>query len=262
MAEQGKGGALRELATGAGALWNGLTFVLGTKGVRRWALFPAVAVLAVGAVFASLGLWGVVALAGKIFGGPGVGSELLRILFDLIVGGLAIFAAVIVALALAQPLSGFALDKIADRLEGETGVRRRARPTFIVSLAEALGAALGAFGITIPAVALQGLTFLAPEAAPVTEPLVFALSALALGWELFDHPLTRRGVAMADRIRWVRSHLFTILGFGVAAQLLLLVPGLDLLILPIGVAGATRLLAASENEALGASGEPQPKRLP
>jgi CysZ protein len=249
------------MAAGAGALWSGLTFVLGTSGIRRWALFPAAVVLAVGAALASVGLWAVVDLAGKLWGGPSFGSELLRIAFDLIVGGLAVFAAVLIALALAQPLSGFALDKIADRLEGATGVSRRARPTFFASLGAALGVVLGAFGITIPAVALQGLTFLAPEAAPVTEPLVFALSAFALGWELFDHPLTRRGLAMGERVRWVRARFFSILGFGIAAQLLLLVPGLDLLILPIGVAGATRLLAASERETSEASGEPQVPRL-
>jgi uncharacterized protein involved in cysteine biosynthesis len=45
---------------------------------------------------------------------------------------------------------------------------------------------------------------------------------------------------------FIREHFSAVVGFGVAAALLLLVPGLGLLLLPFGVAGATRMVVASQ----------------
>jgi hypothetical protein len=44
----------------------------------------------------------------------------------------------------------------------------------------------------------------------------------------------------------VATHFRSVLGFGLASGFLLLVPGIGLLLVPIGVAGAARLVLAEE----------------
>ncbi len=103
---------------------------------------------------------------------------------------------------------------------------------------------------------LELVTLFAPEGAPVTEPLAFVISALGLAWELLDHPFSRRGLTAGERLRWVRARFFAVLGFAAAAQVFLLIPGLDFFLLPVGIAGATRLFAARDApRALGAKSD-------
>jgi CysZ protein len=107
--------------------------------------------------------------------------------------------------------------------------------------------AASALGVSLPTIGvLEAITLFVPEAAFVTEPLAFIVSGLTLAWDLLDHPLSRRGLDLGARVRWMRENAAALLGFALAAQALLLVPGLDLFVLPIGVAGATRLLARGE----------------
>ena len=47
----------------------------------------------------------------------------------------------------------------------------------------------------------------------------------------------------------MRRNSMSVLGFGVATAALILVPGIGLLLLPFGVAGATRMVLADEARA-------------
>ena len=67
------------------------------------------------------------------------------------------------------------------------------------------------------------------------------VAALLLAWDLLDYPLELRGMGVTARFRWCARHFGAVLGFGLAAMLFFAVPGLGLLALPCGVAGATRL---------------------
>jgi uncharacterized protein involved in cysteine biosynthesis len=101
--------------------------------------------------------------------------------------------------------------------------------------------------VTLPTVgALELVTLFVPEGAFVTEPIAFVVSALGLAWELLDHPLSRRGMTFGERLRWIKGSFFAVLGFAIAAQLFLLIPGLDLFLVPVGVAGATKLVTSRQ----------------
>jgi uncharacterized protein involved in cysteine biosynthesis len=45
-------------------------------------------------------------------------------------------------------------------------------------------------------------------------------------------------------MQFIRENFSAVVGFGMAATLVLLVPGVGLLVLPFGVAGAARLVVA------------------
>jgi CysZ protein len=247
-------GAMRELGRGAGAFLGGIGFVIRTPGVLGWALVPAAATVGIGIGLAGVGIWGALQISARVFHGPGAATAFGRVLFDLLFGGVALFGAVTLAVALAQPLTRIALDRIARPLDAAPGRSARARSLDAPSnLARSLVVAFSALGVTLPVLgALELFTLFAPEAALFTEPIAFGVSALGLAWELFDHPFSRRGLGVRARLRWVKRRFFAVLGFAAAAQVFLLIPGLDFFLLPVGIAGATRLFAESEDE----DGEP------
>ena len=62
-------------------------------------------------------------------------------------------------------------------------------------------------------------------------------AAFLLGWDFFDYPLARRGLSLSARFRLVLSNFWVVLGFGVW----LVIPGLQVLTVPMAVAGGTIL---------------------
>lgn len=234
-------GVLRDLVSGARAVASGLAFVLTSEGGLRTALAPAAVALGVWVLLAGLTAGGIVTALHAM--GPATGefralgraiAAILVFLGSLLVTGL-------VAFAVAQPLSRKALDRLSSRLARSLG---RTEPSgSSSSFLGSLRTALGALGFVVPSIGLvQLVTAMAPEAAPFTEPLAFVAAGLALAWDVLDHPMSRRGMTWRDRLRWIRQNLALVLGFALATQALLLVPVLDLFVLPIGVLGATKLL--------------------
>jgi len=241
-----RSGALHELGRGAGAFLGGIGFLVRTPGVLAWALVPAAATVGIGIALAGLGIWAALRISGSILHGGGAGSAFGRVILDLLLGGIAAFAAVTFAIAIAQPLTRGALDRITKPLGRSLPGRPLHAPS---SLAKALLFALSALGVTLPTLgSLELLTLVVPEAAVFTEPLAFTVSALVVAWELLEHPFSRGGFGIGARVRWMKEHFFAVLGFAAAAQIFLLVPGLDFFLLPVGIAGATRLFGATEGE--------------
>ena len=56
-----------------------------------------------------------------------------------------------------------------------------------------------------------------------------------------DRPFALHGLSLRDRARWCAGHFAGVLGFSIGAAVCIAVPVLGLLVLPCGVAGATRL---------------------
>lgn len=233
---------------GMGALLSAVAFVVTTPAVWALAIVPALVALVLMAGSGALGLWGAMALADHVAAAASGGLALaiawtLRVLL----GAVALLVAVIVAFSLAQPLSGAALERIAraqeKRLGGRDWPEQPAATAMLRSLQVTMTGLL--FGLPLLA-ALTLVTVLAPPAAIVTVPLKFVVTALMIAWDFLDYPLSVRGVTVAGRLRFVRANFGAVLGFGVASAFVLLVPGIGLLLLPIGVAGAARLVIAQE----------------
>jgi uncharacterized protein involved in cysteine biosynthesis len=148
----------------------------------------------------------------------------------------------------------------APALEGLVALRERAlgvgaRPErglwFTVSCgvrAQALGLAL--FGPVL--VVAWVLNLMLPAATAVITPLTWLCTMGIVAWNLFDYPLTLRGIGARRRLVFLKRHLATCLGFGAAFALLFWVPCFGVLMLPIGVVAATEVvwsLAARDPEA-------------
>lgn len=216
--------------TGAGAFFQGMAFVVSTPGVWLRALVPMLMALVLFAGFTALGILGATLLT------HGVLVVLLAVP--------AVLLALLLALSLAQPLSGWALDGIVRAQRQELGLPRLPGGSVGGAMLSSLGSALLALAVGAPVIALLTVVgWVAPPAMVVTLPLKVVVGALMVAWDLVDYPLAMHGARLGDRLRFARRTFGSFLGFGLAATLFFAIPGLGLLALPCGVAGATRLVS-------------------
>jgi len=235
---------------GMRAFFQGIGFVIGTPGVWGYALVPVVIAFVLTCVLGGLGVWGATALAHAIIGGDagqvGTLGAIGTWLIEIVLGIVAILIAVLVAFSLAQPLSGFALEAISQRQARVLGIAEPPPQPGLASFGRSLRVTLTALAVTLPLIAVLTLiSVIFPPAAFVTVPIKVVISAVAFAWDLLDYPLSLHGFGVRDRMTWIGQRFGAVLGFGLAGVLVLLIPGLGLLMLPMGVAGATRLAAES-----------------
>ena len=233
---------------GVGSLFSGLKFVTSNPSVWPYAIVPVIFVvvitLAIGLAGAGflpklvvpmLGAW-----AHKGHGALGIVVKVVVTALSFVIGG-------VLGFALSQPLSGPALEKIVRKVEGTLGVPSWPATSLAQDIWRSLEGLLLTTALSLPIFALLFLIeFVFPPAAIVTVPLKIALTGLVLAWDLCDYPLSIRGMAIGARVALLRRHLPAVFGFGLGLALLSLIPCALLLVLPIGAAGATRLVVRLE----------------
>lgn len=226
------------------AFVGGVGFVLTTPSVWPWAAVPAAIMLVLLCAVTGLGWWGAAELLASLFGSQrdtwgaiGYWASLL------LAGAIVLLIAMLAALTLAQPLAGFALERIAHAQEYKLTGYRRPSLSYFASLW--LNLRTVAFAVILGGTALALLfvvNIFYPPAVVVTAPLKFLVCSWILAWDFIDYPLGLRGLGVRARLRWVVRHFGAFTGFGALWAVVCFVPGIALVLLPMGVAGATRLL--------------------
>ena len=235
---------------GVRAVFGGLGFVASTPSAWGWAMIPVVVATAIFGAVGAGAIYGGSALAQRIIGEGGAGAGTWSAIgiwaLQLLFWAIGLVLALVIAMSLAQPLSGFALDAIARKQEVALGGRTWPDQPVLAGALRALRVSLTALAIGLPILAALALvTFLFPPAGVVTVPLKFVVTGMLAAYDLLDYPLSQRGFSVSDRLVFMRKHFGAVLGFGVATAALLVVPGAGLFLLPFGVAGATRLVVAA-----------------
>lgn len=166
---------------------------------------------------------------------------------------LAALAGLVLCLVVVPPLAAPALEGLVALREDALGVAARESRGLWFELsagvrAQALGVAI--FGPLLFVSAL--LNLFVPAASIVVTPLAWLCTMGLVAWNLFDYPLTLRGVGARRRLAFLKRHVPTCLGFGAAFALLFWVPCFGVLLLPVGVVAGTEVvwaLAARDPEA-------------
>lgn len=236
--------------TALSAFVGGIWFVLKTPSVWPFASVPILTALLLACGLFGLGVNYADRVAKWLLGADAGAAGSWAVWGVVVLLSLGLSA--LIALVLAQPLSGWALEAISRRQEQRLTGRCPPEPSFLRALWVGLRCSLfivvaGGF----LAVFLMTITLVFPPAAVVTVPLKVLMAAALLAWDLVDYPLGLRGLGIRARLRWARSHRWGFLTFGLLWAAVLLIPGIFLLVLPMGVAGATRLVVTAErNEIL------------
>lgn len=143
---------------------------------------------------------------------------------------------------LAPTLSSPALERVVGLVETSLAAPARAPLGFFAEFGCGVRSLLLSSALTLPVViGLTLLEMVAPPLAVVVTPLKLLLGALGVAWGLFDYPLTLRGVGARERFAFMKRHFAVVLGFGAAFSLVFWLPCFGILMLPVGVAAATRL---------------------
>jgi CysZ protein len=236
------------LRSGLEAFGGGIGFVMVTPRVWGYALVPVGMLLLLSCGLTGLAVWGSHHLSTWLIGpNPSAWGQTGYWSLIIALGVVGFIVAVLMALSLAQPLSGFALESIAHAQEIALMGTAAPKTSFFVSLVSTTKAVVVALliGGTL-LVLLFLISFFFPPAAVVTVPLKVLVCGWMLAWDFIDYPLAMRGVGLEGRFAWVGRNFGAFTLFGVLWALLLVVPGMQLVILPMGVAGATRLVVADE----------------
>lgn len=232
------------MTAGLRAFAGGIGFVLGTPAVWAYALVPLLLVLVLSCGLGGLGIYWAPELAHRLAGRPeGALGQAGACVLTVLLGLAALWLAWLLAMVLAQPLSGFALEEIVRAQE----LALRGRAPAPLSFAGALLLSLRVTALTValgmpPLLVLTLIGLVFPPATVVTLPLKFVIGAWLLAWNFLDYPLGLHGLGIGARLYWVSRHFGAFSTFGLAWALLLLVPGIFLVVLPMGVAGAAQLV--------------------
>lgn len=232
------------LGEGLAAPWKGLSWLVSTPSAWPLAIVPVI-------VFAALltgGGWFGVHLVESWLAPRVAGAAGWALLWHVVrvLGWLAaLTAAALVALSLAQPISGPALEALAQKQGEALNAPPLPKTGFVEGFFRSLRITMFGLALTVPiVVGLTVVELFVPVLAIVTVPLKFLASALMLAWDLLDYPLSLRGAGLRARIDWFSQNFAAALGFGVSIAIIGLIPCAGLLFLPAGVAGATRLVSS------------------
>jgi CysZ protein len=229
---------------GFGSVLSGFGFLVKTPRAWPYALVPAVLLVVTSMTF----IWIAIAvirpwISGWLDFGTSWLAQSAGVLLSWLAGLVAAFAGVLLSLIVTPPLAGPALERIVAQKEADLGVPPREDLGILAEIWCGLRAQAFAAIFAIPILTLLWvIEILVAPAVFITTPLKVIVSAFCLAWNLFDYPLTLRGVRMRDRFALVMSYKRAALGFGLAFALLFWFPCFGILMLPVGVVAATRLL--------------------
>ena len=235
---------MTQLATGIRDLGRGFGALQARPGLWKWIITPAV----VTGLLAAALIAGVVHLIAPVnrWIGDHVPDAIASIasgLFTTVVVVALSAAALLVFVPLAGMITGPFNETLSERIEAHlTG---QSSPAF--SLAGFVhGFLLGIFhGVRRLVVALLGLALvfavgLIPVVGPFAAPVLAAwLTARSAAYDCYDAVLARRTMSYRDKLAFLARHRDRTLGLGAGVAAMLLVPGLNLIALGVGAAGAT-----------------------
>ena len=216
--------------------------LLGAPGVRLFVIVP----LTINIVLFALALYGVgqtldYAIANYLPNWPEWIQWLIWLVFAALAAIVVFFTFSIVANILASPFTGLLADAVERRLRGQSTAVGWTWRTLGAELARTLvGELRKLFYIGWRALPLLVLSVI-PVVNLAAPPLWLLFGAWMLCMEYLDCPLGNHGRAFPWVLEEMRARRSLALGFGFAMTLVTIIPVLNFLAVPLGVAGATSL---------------------
>ncbi|EIK54195.1 MAG: sulfate transporter CysZ [Pseudomonas sp.] len=225
-------------------LREGLKLVL-SPGLRLFVLLPLTVnvLLFVGLIWLAMrqfGLW-VEAFMPSLPDWLTFLEYLLWPLFVVLVVLMVFFTFTLLANVIAAPFNGFLAEKVEVVARGEDTAPPFSWAELLAMLPRTLAREARKLAYFAPrALALLVLSFI-PVLNLVAAPLWLLFGVWMMAVQYIDYPADNNRVSWAEMLTWLRQRRWQSLSFGAVTYAALLVPGLNLLIMPAAVAGATLL---------------------
>lgn len=160
-------------------------------------------------------------------------------LFVVLVVLIVFFTFTMLANIIAAPFNGFLAEKVETVARGVDSSPPFSWAELIAMLPRTLGREARKLGYFAPrALALLVLSFI-PVVNLVAAPLWLLFGIWMMAVQYIDYPADNNKMSWAEMMVWLRQRRWKSLSFGAITYAALLVPGLNLLIMPAAVAGAT-----------------------
>jgi CysZ protein len=243
---------MTELTRGVNDVWRGASALRQRPRLWKWLIAPsliaiallAVTVITIDRVFAHILDWAGAHLPGWLASivGPLLSAAVLAAL---------IAAALLVFVAVVGAITGPFLEILSGHLEAElTGIapEKLSLPRFAHDLAVSLVHGIRRLIVALVGIILVFAIGLVPVIGTIAAVVVGGLlAAKAAAYDCYDAVLARRSLSYRGKLAYLSDHRGRTFGLGAVTAGLLIVPGINLIALGIGAAGAT--LACVENPA-------------
>lgn len=165
---------------------------------------------------------------------------LLWPLFALVVLLVLFFGFSIVANLIASPFYGFLAEKIAEQERGLVSPPTSWQEILMV-IPKSLGRECRKIVYYLPRLLALLLLTLVPVVNLVASPLLLAFGVWMMAVQYIDYQADNDQVGFMDMLRWMRGRRALSLGFGLPVYVGMLIPLVNLLVMPSAVAGSTLL---------------------
>ncbi len=230
--------------SGAGYFFRGLSLIT-QKGVKRYVVIPLlINILLFGAAIALTGAqlpllmeW----VASLLPDWLGWLSWLLLPLFIVAVGLVAFFGFAVVGNLIAAPFNGLLAEAVEKRLTGQALDSPRGWRSLVRDISTSLFSELRKLAYFVVRAIPLLILLLIPGINLIASVLWLLFSAWMLALEYSDFPMANHGLTFPRQREILRSRRLLSLGYGGVLTLVLVIPGLNFLLIPAGVAGATAM---------------------
>ncbi|TAJ93446.1 MAG: sulfate transporter CysZ [Gammaproteobacteria bacterium] len=142
---------------------------------------------------------------------------------------------------LCSPFNGFLSEAVQRTLTGQAPAASARTGGLLAEMRHAVKAELSKLGYFLLRAIPLLLLFLIPVIQIAAPAIWFIFASWMLSLEFLDYPMSNNGVVFSSARPILRQHRALALGFGAGVTLFAMVPVINFITIPVGVAGATRL---------------------
>ncbi|MDR2315714.1 MAG: sulfate transporter CysZ [Pseudomonas sp.] len=149
------------------------------------------------------------------------------------------FTFTLVANIIAAPFNGFLAEKVEVVVRGQDNFPAFSWDELVAMVPRTFSREMRKLGYFLPrAIGLFILSFI-PVVNVVAAPLWLMFGVWMMAIQYIDYPADNNKMSWQDMLAWLRSKRWQSLGFGGITYLALMIPGVNVLMMPAAVAGAT-----------------------
>lgn len=166
-------------------------------------------------------------------------SYILWPLFVALLVLMVFFTFTLVANVIAAPFNGFLAEKVEVVVRGEDPFPAFSWGELMAMVPRTFGREMRKLGYFLPRAVGLFILSLIPVVNVVAAPLWLIFGVWMMAIQYIDYPADNNKMSWQDMLAWLRSKRWQSLGFGGITYLALLIPGVNVLMMPAAVAGAT-----------------------
>ena len=179
-------------------------------------------------------------------------TYVLTPLFFLLVLVIMFFTFTLLANIIAAPFNGFLAEKVEVVLRGRDDFPPFSWAELMAMMPRTIGREMRKLAYFLPrAIPLLILTFV-PVLNLVAAPLWILFGVWMMAVQYIDYPADNNKLGWNEMLAWLRAKRWQSLGFGGATYLALMIPFVNILVMPAAVAGATLFWVRERGEAVPA----------